>query len=87
MGSLIPGQALLYERSNGVVYARYRDFPHSRKPRWIIGGDPGAVERAQGKILSYNEWQELCELAKDYPTLQKLLDKCVNMYYITKEYK
>ena len=37
---LIPGEALIYERANGIVYARYRDPPHNTKPRWIIGGDP-----------------------------------------------
>jgi len=40
---LIPGEALIYERANGVVYAHYRDKPEI--PRWIIGGDPGAVAR------------------------------------------
>jgi hypothetical protein len=39
MGSLIPGAALIYERSDGVVYARYRDAPYNQIPRWIIGGD------------------------------------------------
>jgi hypothetical protein len=39
MGSLIPGAALIYERVDGVVYARYRDAPYNQIPRWIIGGD------------------------------------------------
>ena len=38
---------------NGVVYARYRDPSHNKKERWVIGGDPGAVARAQGKLLDY----------------------------------
>lgn len=37
---LIPGEALIYERANGVVYARYRDPPHNTLPRWVVGGDP-----------------------------------------------
>ena len=82
---LIPGEALIYERSDGVVYAHYRDKPEI--PRWIIGGDPGAVARAQGEILDYGEWKNLCEVAEDYPTLKKLLDQLVTMYYTVKDNK
>jgi hypothetical protein len=84
---MIPGEALLYERVDGVVYAKYRDAPHNTIPRWIIGGDPAGVARAQGDLLHYAEWQELCELSLRYPTLKKLLDTLVNTYYIIKEEK
>ena len=82
---LIPGQALIYERANGVVYARYRDPPHSSIARWVIGGDPGAVARAQGRLLDYSEWQELCNLVDSHPTLKKQMDKLITTYYIIKE--
>jgi|TARA_B110000093_G_scaffold162743_1_gene185040 hypothetical protein len=84
---LIPGQALIYERANGVVYAHYRDPPHNTIPRWIIGGDPAGIARANGDLLSYGEWQELCELSLEYPTIKKLLDKLVTTYYTVKEHK
>ena len=87
MGKLIPDAVLIYERANGVVYARYRDPPHNTIPRWIIGGDPGAVSHAQGDLLSYSEWKELCELSLEYSTLKKLLDKVVVMYYTLKEHR
>ena len=83
MGNLIPNEPLIYERSNGVVYARYRDKPEI--PRWIIGGDPAGVARAQGELLNYNEWIKLCDLSKTNTTLQKLLDKLVITYYIIKD--
>jgi hypothetical protein len=82
---MIPGEALIYERADGVVYARYRDAPHNKTPRWIIGGDPAGVARAQGDLLSYAEWQELCELSLNYPTLKKLLDQVVTTYYTVKD--
>jgi hypothetical protein len=85
MGVLLPGEALIYERSNGVVYARYRDWPEI--PRWIIGGDPAGVARAQGDLLNYSDWQDLCRLAKEHPTLEKLLDQLVTTYYIIKDDK
>lgn len=84
MPKLIPGQALIYERADGVVYARYRDPPYNKMERWIIGGDPAGVARAQGDMLHYSEWQELCELSKEYPTIKKLLDQLVTTYYMVK---
>ena len=80
---LIPNEALIYERANGVVYARYTNKPEI--PRWIIGGDPGAVARAQGEILDYSEWKNLCEVAQTNKTLKKLMDKLVTTYYIVKD--
>jgi hypothetical protein len=85
LGKLLPGEALIYERSNGVVYARYRDKPEIE--RWIIGGDPVAVSHAQGNLLDYGEWQNLCKLAQEYPTIKKLLDQLVTTYYLIKETK
>lgn len=85
MGNLKPNEPLIYERANGVVYARYRDPPHNTIPRWVVGGDPGAVAKAQGELLLYAEWKELCELAQHYPTLEKQLDKLVQLYYIIKD--
>ena len=84
-GKLLPGEALIYERSDGVVYAHYRDKPEI--PRWIIGGDPGAVARAQGKLLDYGEWQNMCQLATQNTTLKKLMDKLVTTYYMVKDNK
>ena len=85
MGDLIPNQTLIYERANGVVFARYADKPEI--PRWVVGGDPGAVAREQGKLLDYGEWNNLCEVAATNPTLAKQMDKLVNLYYMVKDSK
>ena len=85
MTKLIPGEPLIYERSDGVVYARYQNNPEIE--RWIIGGDPGGVARAQGELLNYGEWVKLCNLAKEHPTLEKMLDQLVTMYYVVKDEK
>ena len=84
-GNLIPGEELIYERANGVVYARYPNKPEI--PRWIVGGDPGAVARAQGDLLDYGEWKELCDLAMHYDTLRKQLTRTIELYYLLKETK
>ena len=80
---MIPGEALIYERADGVVFARYANKPEIE--RWIIGGDPGAVARAQGKLLDYSEWQKLCDLCEENSTLKKQMDKLVTTYYIIKD--
>ena len=84
---MLPGQALIYERANGVLYARYRDPPHNEIERWIVGGDPGAVARAQGEILDYSEWKNLCEIAQTNSTLKKQMDKLITTYYMVKDNK
>ena len=84
---LIPGEALIYENVDGVIYARYRDPPHNTKPRWIIGGDPVALQKLRGELFSWADWQEMMELSLKYPTLKKQMVKLVNLYYLCKESK
>jgi hypothetical protein len=83
---LIPNEALIYERANGVIYARYRDHPHNKKPRWIVGGDPEEIAKEQG-YLGYDNWKELFSLADSNPTLRKHLDKVLDIYYLIKDKK
>lgn len=85
MGTLLPGEKLIYERADGVVYARYAN--RHDIPRWIIGGDPGGIAREQGDLLNYSDWQDLCRLSEEYPAIKKLLDQLVTMYYIVKDDK
>jgi len=81
--TLIPGESLIYERANGVVYARYRDRPDIE--RWIIGGDPHAVAKAKGQLLHWAEWENLQKLAGEYSALKEQLDKTITLYYLIKE--
>lgn len=82
--SLIPDQVLIYEKANGVIYAKYRDPPHNSIPRWIIGGDPIAVARANGEILSYAEFTDVQLLAQEYPVLNEQLEQLRTTYYMIK---
>ena len=81
---LIPGQALIYERANGVTYARYRDHPYNAIERWVVGGDPKAVAEAMG-IIDYDEWKDIMMTAEGNVTLQKLIKKLRQTYYLIKE--
>jgi hypothetical protein len=80
MGKLIPGETLIYERVDGVTYARYRDRPEV--PRWIVGWDQTA-----GPLFNYSDWKELTQLAETNHSLKTQLDKLLNLYYLVKEEK
>ena len=85
---LIPGQALIYESADGVVYARYRDPPYNEMyERWIIGGDSDAVNRATGNLFGYSEWQDMMRLAETNHTLRTQMKKLLDIYYIVKDDK
>ena len=84
--NLIPGAALIYERANGVTYARYRDPPYNSQPRWIIGGDADAVSKATGNLFSYGDWQNMMELSKTSHTLQTQMKKLLDIYYLIKDH-
>lgn len=81
--SLLPNEPLIYERVDGVVYARYRDRPDIE--RWIIGGDPSAINRAQGNLFSYSDWQDMMRIAETNHTLQTQMKKLLDIYYIVKD--
>ena len=84
MGKLIPNQALIYERSEGVVYARYRDPPHNKIPRWVIGGEPDATAKALG-IVSYDEWKNVMQIVESNANVKKQFDRLMTMYYVVKD--
>ena len=84
MRNLIPNQALIYERANGVVFARYRDPPHNKIPRWVIGGEPEATAKALG-IVSYDEWKNVMQIAESNANIKKQLDRLMVMYYTVKD--
>tara|TARA_B110000196_G_scaffold161719_1_gene138967 strand:+ start:53 stop:322 length:270 start_codon:yes stop_codon:yes gene_type:complete len=84
MGNLIPNQALIYERSDGVVYAHYRDPPHNKIPRWVIGGEPDSTARALG-IVSYDEWKNVMHIAESNANIKNALQRLMTMYYIVKD--
>ena len=73
----LAGQALIYERANGRVYAKFRDQPRSidYPGRWYIGGEPQ-------ETLSYDLWRDLFAMADKKPQLKKQLEKPINLYYL-----
>lgn len=85
MSNLIPGEPLIYENVDGIIYARYRDKPYSDIPRWIVGGDPAKVSIKMGMLISYDDWRDMHSVANKYPEFKKQLQKLIKLYYLYKE--
>lgn len=78
MGSLVPNEVIIYERVGDTVYARYRDPPYDRIPRWVVGGTPQMEP-------TFEEWVHLNELSRRNETIRKQLDKLMVLYYTIKD--
>ena len=76
---LIPGEALIYEHTDGVVYARYRDPPHNSIPRWEIG------RSSKCALLSYKDFLHMQELANSNTGFSAAWDTMLVQYYLIKD--
>lgn len=99
MGSLKPGATYIYERVDGVVYARESLAPpETRKPIGWEYNESDLAELNPVAAQSYRdlfasnlrhkknqEWQEINELAKTNPALQKAVDNVILIYKLTKD--
>lgn len=72
MGSLKPGATLIYERANGVIYAR--EFGSSEKK--VVGYDVTGSPAQR----NFSEWNDILQAAETNPALQDALD-CVKIVY------
>lgn len=75
MGNLLPGEPIIYEKSGGTLYARYRDRPNI--PRWVV------AEYDVRKCTL----EDIEKAAQDCPTLKKQLDQLLTTYYLIKDDK
>ena len=96
MGQLKPGATYIYERANGVVYAR--EFGADPNTRFEVGYeyDPITGHRidhdsrtSDGRplfehIQENKLWGEIRREARNNPTLQDALDRAIMIYKLTK---
>lgn len=80
MGNLKPGATYIYERADGITYAR--EFGSAE--RTAIGWD----YKVQEKMNLLNEielWKEIRQAAKTNPVLQKELERVIMLYHLSKD--
>lgn len=81
MGSLTPNATYIYERVDGVTYAR--EF--GSKERRVIGWDYN-YSKSEDPNSERELWNDIFEQAKSNPALRHALDQCKIVYYLSKEH-
>ena len=85
MGILKPGATYIYERSDGIVYAR--EFGADPQDRFVVGyesaKDYDTVQALNG-IKENQLWHEIRLAAKTNPALQQELDRVKIIYELIK---
>lgn len=81
MGTLKPGATYIYERADGIIYAR--EFGADPRDRFVVGYENGqdydTVRR--DKI----NWHQLLEASKNNKALANALDRVIMIYELSKE--
>lgn len=82
MGSLTPGATYIYERVEGVVYAR--EF--GKTERHVIGYqyDP-YMENLSLDYELETVWKDVIKESRTNPSLQQALDRVKIIYHLSKE--
>ena len=99
MGTLKPGTTYIYERADGVVYAR--EFGADPSTRTVIGYDYDPItgqkiphewdsRTSDGRplrehMLEDQLWGEIRRAARTNPTLQDALERAIMIYQLSKE--
>ncbi len=82
MGRLKPGATYIYEKANGVTYAREA----GTTDRFEIGRDyepRNKFEQMQEDKL----WGEIRRESRKNPALQKAMEQCIIIYHLSKDKK
>ena len=100
MGSLKPDTKYIYERADGIVYAR--EFGADPSTRQVVGYESGIeYDPVSGHKIDYDKrtsdgrplldhlmedkmWGEIRRAARTNPTLQDALERAIMIYRLTK---
>ena len=82
MGTLKPGATYIYERANGIVYAREEGADPST--RFQIGYESADAYDLHSNIIENQLWNDIRSAARTNPTLQDALDRVKVIYQLSK---
>lgn len=83
MGALKPGATYIYERADGIVYAREAGADPST--RQMIGYESGAdYNPLHDQLMEDKLWGQIRRTAKTNPTLQDALDRAIMIYNLSR---
>jgi hypothetical protein len=81
MGCLKPGATYIYERANGVTYAR--ELGAHPGDRFAVGWDYDLKEQ-DARTQRIALWDEIHQAAKTNPALQEAVDRVIIIYELQK---
>ncbi len=84
MGTLTPGATYIYERADGIVYAR--EF--GKTERQVVGYESGKdydLNGANKRMLS--ELNEVVRMCETDPAMREMLDQLFVMYNLKKQHE
>lgn len=76
MGTLKPDATYIYERANGITYAR----EVGKLERTVIGYDADAIVNPNNPI-----WSDILKESETNPALQKALNRAIMIYRLSKD--
>ena len=85
MGTLKPGVTYIYERADGIVYAR--EMGADPRDRFVVGYESSKdydTVQALNNVKEDRLWGEIRQVARTNPTLKDALDRCVEIYNLIK---
>ena len=83
MGSLKPGATYIYERADGVIYAR--EMGAVPQERIVVGYESGKdYDPVRNNIKDNQLWHEIRLAAKTNPALQEALNRVKVIYELSK---
>lgn len=79
MGTLEPGAQYIYEKADGITYARKFGAPHNE--RFEIGRDYQRYLKDELRL-----WEEIVREGRTNPALQDALDRAKIVYHLSKDH-
>jgi hypothetical protein len=79
MGSLKPGAQYIYEKADGITYAREFGAPHNE--RFEIGRDYQRFLKDELRL-----WEEIVRAGRTNQALQEALDRVKILYHLSKDH-
>jgi hypothetical protein len=79
MGTLTPGVKYIYEKADGITYAR--EFGTSHSERFEIGRDFEMILKDEIRL-----WEEIVRAGRTNQALQEALDRVKILYHLSKDH-
>jgi hypothetical protein len=85
MGNLKPGAQYIYERADGVTYAREFGATERHPVGWEFDSRTSDGRPLRDHIMDSKLWGEIRRAAPTNPALQKALDRAIMIYRLSKD--